>query len=142
GDTWEFELCPTTIGTDRHGLSVSACYVEITSPPAMMKPRLDKPPPVSAAQQRFLDIIEKAVAEAGAPLENVTFGVSARASINAVTREMLKAYCKTEGWGDVETDHSSRSKFSARLNELAGKRLVGLTATHVWLTKSRRGTTP
>jgi len=140
GDTWTFELRPEPVGTDREGAEVSACYVQVTSPPAMRKDSPPVKPTVSASQRRFLDIIIKAVTEAGAPVKGSAVGPPA--SINAITRDLLKTYTKTEGWWDLEDDHSSRSKFSSRLNELAGKKLIGLTATHVWMVPQNSGRSP
>jgi hypothetical protein len=49
-----------------------------------------------------------------------------------VTRETLNAYAKKAGWWDDQDNKSSRTRLAARLNELAGKHAIGLTAGHVW----------
>jgi hypothetical protein len=44
-------------------------------------------------------------------------------------------YLKAAGWWDSENEKSSRERMRSRLNELAGKRAIGLTETHLWLAR-------
>lgn len=131
GDTWTFELRPAEIGTDRQGNPITSCSVEVTieperrSTPAKFKA-------LSEAQQRVFDILLTASIEVG--MAGLA-GDAAPRGARAVTRETLKDYAKAAGWwddADDKADKSSRTRFAARLNELAGKRAIGLTAAHVW----------
>lgn len=137
GDTWEFELRRAEIGTDRQGNPIVSCYVDVTVEPERRtapKPAKDKP---SAAQQRIYDILVDAVAEAGV---SGLAGAAAPPSMRAITYATLKAHAKKQGWwdeSDKKTDHSSQTRFKARLNELAGKHVIGLTAEYVWLAAGR-----
>jgi hypothetical protein len=128
GDAWTFELRPAELGTDRDGDPIASCSVEVTKEPER-KIAAAKPSSLSPAQQRVYDIVLTASIEAGAA---GLAGDAAPRGARAVTREMLKAYAKAAGWWDVENDKSSRARFAARLNELAGKHVIGLTAAHVW----------
>ncbi len=133
GDQWSFELSTLKIGTDRNGSPIVSCYVEITSEPTRTtdtgKARPAKLPP---AQQRFFDIVLRATTEAGATVPTSSLVPQ---GARAITRDTLKAYCRTGGWWDPEDEHNSRSKFSGRLNELAGKKVIGITAEHVWVVR-------
>jgi hypothetical protein len=131
GDAWSFEIRPAEIGTDREGNSISSCSVEVTAVPER-KIAATKSSPLSPAQQRVFDIVVAAVAESGVA---GLAGDLAPAATRAVARETLKAYAKAAGWWDEEDDKSSRTRFSARLNELAGKHAIGLTAAHAWLAR-------
>jgi AAA domain len=131
GDAWTFELHPLEIGTDHNGNPIASCSVEVTieperrSTPAKFKP-------LSEAQQRVFDILLTASIEVG--IAGLA-GDAAPRCARAVTRETLKDYAKAAGWwddADDKADKSSRTRFAARLNELAGKRAIGLTAAHVW----------
>ena len=128
GDAWTFELRPAEIGIDREGNPIMSCSVEVTAEPAR-KIAAAKSSPLSPAQQRVFDIVLGAVADSGVA---GLAGEAAPPGTRAVDRETLKAYAKTSGWWDEEDDKSSRTRFAARLNELAGKRVIGLTAAHVW----------
>jgi hypothetical protein len=128
GDTWTFELRPAEIGTDRNGTPITSCSVEVTIEPER-KIAAAKSYRLSPAQQRVFDILLNASIEAGT---TGLAGVAAPRGTRAVTRDMLKAYAKKSGWWDAEDDKSSRTRFSARLNELAGKHAIGLSAEHVW----------
>ena len=128
GDTWEFELCPRPVKTDRDGNSIMSCSVMVTTEPER-KIAAVKSSPLSPAQRRIFDILQTAITEAGVA---GLAGDAAPRTIRAVTRDTLKAYAKTAGWWDDQDDKSSRTRFAARLNELAGKHAIGLTAAHVW----------
>jgi hypothetical protein len=127
GDTWTFELRPAEIGTDRDGNPITSCSVEVTQEPER-KVAAAKSKPLSAAQQRVYDILLTAIIEAG---EAGLAGDAAPRGTPAVTRDLLKAYTKKAGFWD-DDDKSSRTRLSARLNEPAGKKAIGLTAKHVW----------
>jgi hypothetical protein len=128
GDTWTFELQPAEIGADRDGNAIISCSVEVTTEPERRKP-ISKARALSDAQQRVFDILLNASIETGVA---GLAGDAAPRGTRAVTRETLKAYAKAAGWWDDENDKTSRTRFSARLNELAGKHAIGLTAAHVW----------
>lgn len=128
GDAWTFELCPAELGIDREGNSIVSCSVDVTAEPER-KIAAAKSSPLSPAQQRIFDILLTATIEAG---EAGLAGEAAPRGTRAVTKETLKAYAKKAGWWDDENDKSSRARFTARLNELAGKHAIGLTAEHVW----------
>jgi hypothetical protein len=132
GDTWSFALSRVEIGVDRGGNPIVSCHVDVTIEPERRAARKAKEKP-SAAQQRVYDILVDATLEAGVAGQA---GLAAPRSMRAITRDTLKTYLKKKGWwkgGDAKADNSSRSQMSDRLNELAGKRLIGLTAEHVWL---------
>lgn len=129
GDTWTFELAPQEIAVDRNGAPIKSCFVVVTIEPARKLTSKPANAPLPAAQQRFYEIILNASIEAGVP---GLAGEAAPRTMRAITRETLKQYAKAAGWWDPDDEHSSRSKFSARLNELAGKHVIGLTGTHVW----------
>jgi hypothetical protein len=128
GDTWTFELQPAEIGADRDGNAIISCSVEVTTEPERRKP-ISKARALSDAQQRVFDILLNASIEAGVA---GLAGDAAPRGARAVTRDMLKSYAKAAGWWSDEDDKSSRTRFAARLNELAAKRAIGLTAAHVW----------
>jgi hypothetical protein len=128
GDAWTFELCRAELGTDREGNLIVSCSVDVTAEPER-KIAATKSSPLSPAQQRVFDILLTATIEAG---EAGLAGEAAPRGTRAVTKETLKAYAKKAGWWDDENDKSSRARFTARLNELAGKHAIGLTAEHVW----------
>jgi hypothetical protein len=132
GDTWTFELRPVELAIDRDGNPITSCAVEITTEPVRKTAAAKNRAPLSTQQQRVFDIVRLATAEAGQP---GLAGEAAPRSIRAITRATLKVYAKTAGWWDDSTekaDESSRAKLNARLNELATKRAIGLTAEHVW----------
>jgi hypothetical protein len=128
GDTWEFELCPRPVKTDRDGNSIMSCSVTVTTEPAR-KVMPFKSYSLSPSQQRIFDILLTASIECGVV---GLAGDAAPRGTRAVTRETLKAYAKKAGWWDDQDDKSSRTRLAARLNELAGKRAIGLTAGHAW----------
>jgi hypothetical protein len=129
GDAWTFELCPAELGIDRDGNSITSCSVNVTKEPER-KIAAVKSSPLSPAQRRIFDILQTAIIEAGVA---GLAGDAAPRTMRAVTRETLKAYAKSAGWWDDDDDKSSRTRFAARLNELAGKHAIGLTAAHIWL---------
>jgi RecA/RadA recombinase len=128
GDTWTFELCPTEIGIDRNGNPIMSCSVDVTAEPER-KITAAKSSSLSPAQQRVFDIVVTACIDDGVA---GLAGDAAPPGTRAVTREILKGYAKSAGWWDDSNDKSSRTKFGARLNELARKRAIGLTAAHIW----------
>lgn len=132
GTTWNLELRTMDIGTDRNGKAITGAHVELTSHPSMATASASKVRKLSPAQQRLYDILLDAVAA-----EGVTglAGDAAPPTMPAIKKETLKVYCKKNGWwdsSDAKSDHSARSRFGARLNELAGKHVIGLTEEHVW----------
>lgn len=132
GTTWVVELKTLEIGTDRTGKTMQGAYVEFASEPSTNGSAKAKGSKLSDAQQRIYDILIDALASEGVA---GMAGEAAPASMRAVTRETLKAHCKKKGWWDStdkDTEKSSRTRLGARLNELAGKRAIGLTAEHVW----------
>jgi hypothetical protein len=129
GDAWTFELRPAEVGTDRDGTPITSCFVEVTIEPER-KSTPAKTARLSDAQQRVFDILLTAITEAGQP---GLAGGAAPARTRAITREMLKRYAVAAGWWEADKEKSSRSRLAARLNEMAGKHMVGLTAEHVWL---------
>jgi hypothetical protein len=130
GDAWSFELRPMEIGADRSGRPIVSRYVQITEEPERnLTTTKTGRAKLSAEQQRIYDILIEAVAAEGVA---GLAGSAAPANTRAITRTTLVEYLKRGGWWDKEKDHSSRSKMSARLNELAGKHAIGLTEQHVW----------
>ena len=129
GDTWTFELRPVEIAVDHEGAPITSCSVEVTTEPARKTASPKSTSRLSPAQQRIFDILLGACAEAGVA---GLAGDAAPRWARAVTRETLKAYAKTGGWWDDRDDKTSRTRLAARLNELAGKHVIGLTAEHVW----------
>lgn len=129
GATWSFTVQPHEIGVDREGAPIISCHVEISTEPARKGAAVRKAPKLSPAQQRVFDILAVAVGEAGAP---DLAGDLAPRSTRAITRETAKKHAKSAGWWDPE-DNSARNRFNARLNELVAKRVIGLTAKHLWL---------
>lgn len=85
--------------------------------------------PVTANQRRFLDIL--ADAADNAPAEHKTT-INIPAGRIAISREWLKSCCVANGWIEADGGNKARAKISEMINTLAGKRLVGTTAVHVW----------
>lgn len=129
GDAWSFELRPIEVGVDRDGRPIVSRYVQITEEPERNSTTAKAHVKLSAEQQRIYDILLEAVAAQG--IVGLA-GSMAPPGILTITRATLVEYLKRGGWWDKEKDHSSRSKISARLNELAGKHAIGLTEQHVW----------
>jgi AAA domain-containing protein len=132
GDTWSVELRPLDIGTDRTGRPITTCYVELTDPPARRETRSApaKAPTLTATERAFFDILDRAIAEAG---EYSAPGLPP--SARAVTRDMLKSYCRTAGLWNESTPDAQRTKFNTRLETLAGKHTIARTAEHVCITR-------
>jgi AAA domain len=121
------------VGLDIDGDPITSCVV---LPVETIEIRKAAPIRLTAQERRLFDILEKAVTEAGATVNGTA---SIPRGMFAITREMAKNYCKTEGWWDGDKDHSSRTLFNRQLNSLAGKRVIGLTAEHLWITPRRNG---
>jgi hypothetical protein len=66
GDTWEFELCPRPVKTDRDGNSIMSCSVTVTTEPARKVVPL-KSYSLSPSQQRVFDILLTVSIESGVP---------------------------------------------------------------------------
>lgn len=135
GLTWKFRLEPVEIGQDHKGATLTSCVcASITVPTyddegassASKRKRL-----LSAGQTRFLDIVTKAVDEAGQPVAGAPNGA------RAVTRDMLKRYCITNGYIEAEVKPNAiRGRISSMLNTLAGKNIIGVSAEHIWLAQA------
>jgi hypothetical protein len=85
---------------------------------------------ITPNQRRFLDILRTAILEAPADLKDTT---TVPKGVQAVTRDMLKRYCATNGWMEEAESNRARAKVSEMMNVLAGKNLIGVTNTHVWM---------
>jgi hypothetical protein len=129
GDTWSFELRPIEIAVDRDGHPISSCSVHVTVEPARKATTTKPSATLSPAQQRLFDILVTATLEQGVA---GLAGSAAPKGMRAITRDTLKTYAVANGWWDESKHESSRARLSARLNELAGKHVIGLTAMHVW----------
>jgi hypothetical protein len=131
GATIEFDLHSIEVGTDRRGVPLTSCFVNILREPSGVDIGSERPagPKLSAAQQRLFDVISRAIDESGSRLEQDT-GIPP--GTRAISREMAKRYAKTSGWWEEGNDKSANSRFNSRLNELAGKKAIGLTDRSIW----------
>ena len=133
GDTWAFELVDVLIGTDRSGKPIETCHVEIIQTPEARKStaKPTKRPKPTATEQRMMDILVRAVDEAGAFVTNTA---TVPRSTKAITRDMARLYAANAGfWAEDQNEDSRRALLSHYLNKLAGKQVIGLTAEHVWI---------
>lgn len=123
-------LAPIEVGTDDDGQPITSCVIiEAPALPAAKSAgkRAGKTTP---NQRRFLDILRFAIVEAPPDLKDTT---AVPNGVQAVTRDMLKKYCVTKGWMEEAESNRARAKVSDMLNVLAGKNLIGVTNTHVWM---------
>jgi hypothetical protein len=133
GLTWKFRLEPVEIGRGRKGATLASCVCASITNPAYDDDSANSASKrkhlLTPAQRRFMDILREAIIGHGvAGIGGVPNGLP------AVTREMLKSYCISSGWidGDIKPN-AIRARISSMLNTLAGKHVIGLSASFVWL---------
>jgi hypothetical protein len=130
GEIIASKLEPVEVGTDTDGEPITSCVVvEVPAGPAV-KSAGKSAGKITPNQKRFLDILRTAILEAPADVKDTT---TVSNGVQAVTRDMLKKYCVAKGWMEEAESNRARAKFSDMLNVLAGKNLIGLTNTHVWM---------
>jgi AAA domain len=133
GLTWKFRLDSIVVGQDRNSRTCCACVCAITQEPTVEdQGATTKGPKLSAPQRRFLDILKKAVDEAGAAVPGTA---AVPTGARAVTRDMLKKYLIAGGFFADEKPNHIRARISTLLNSMAAKQLVGLATDHIWLPK-------
>ncbi|XIA64780.1 hypothetical protein ACFIOY_39400 [Bradyrhizobium sp. TZ2] len=85
---------------------------------------------LTASQQRFIDILAEATLDHG----EIVFGsIVIPTGIKAVARDRLRKCLFDAGFLDRTKLDAARSILSRTINDLAGKRVIGATAEHVWL---------
>ena len=87
-------------------------------------------PKLIGEQRRFFDILREAIHEAG---EYVPASKTIPANVKALTRQHLKKCLLDRGFVDAEKPDSVRAITSKYINQLAGKKVIGADADHVWL---------
>jgi AAA domain len=127
GATLQSRLKVVELGMDQDGDPITSLAVvpALDSSGAQAKAQAK----TTGEQRRFLHILTTATIEAGEFPKDTT---KVPTSIKAVTREMLKKYCVSEGWMDEAESGKARAKVSGMINTLAGKRLIGTTDRYVW----------
>lgn len=133
GASVEFSLSMLEVGTDSKGNALLGGYVNVLKEPSNCEGQR-KPTgghvSLSAQQQRMFDIIRKALDEAGTAQPG---DLAVPPQCKAISREMAKHYAKTEGWwNEATSDKSANSNFNNKLNELAGKHAIMLSAKSIW----------
>jgi hypothetical protein len=136
GQEWRFRLVPYDISETSGDASeteneTSTCVVELLSQPTQAKPKT-KPQPssVKGVKGDLLNIIRKAIDEAGEPNSDCS---DAPRSAKLITRKMLKSYCETMDWQDpINNADGFRSMMSKTLSSLRTDALIGFDKRYVW----------
>jgi hypothetical protein len=129
GATFASKLEVVKLSLDQDGDDITSCVVV----PAETDPQEGQAKAqvkLTAEQRRFLDIVTKALIEAGIVPNDTT---TVPRDVRAVTREIVKRYCVAGGWVEEAATDKGRTKVNGMLNTLAGKHLIGLTDRYVWL---------
>jgi AAA domain len=132
----EYDVKPIDVGSDCAGKTLTSCYLDVLREPCDDDRATSKAGgafSLSAAQKRLFDIVCRALDEAG---HRDIGDPGVPPGTRAISRDMAKTYAKTCGWWDEsKNEKSATSNFNGRLNELAGKKAIGLTAQSLWRVK-------
>jgi hypothetical protein len=134
---WRFRLVPYDLGETFGGSETTTetmtCVVELLNDATQTRPRETKAPrPPKGLAGDLLLVIRRAINEAGQ--SNVP-SPTVPNNTRAVSREMLKSYCRTMDWQDPDGKPDSfRGMLSRNLSILRATGAVNFDREWVWLT--------